>query len=61
MEIISLSYARPRREWIKVSCPWCGRSVRVGTREAVECGCGALHRWTGHMLYHIPSLRRKQS
>ena len=47
--------------FVQVTCPFCGREKKVGTKSTVECDCHALHRWTGQSLYHIPSISTKRT
>ncbi|MGI6656284.1 MAG: hypothetical protein ACOX5Z_05595 [Desulfobulbus sp.] len=55
-EIISKP-CRQRRQHVIVTCPWCGRKIWLEKRTACSCRCGALHRWTGDYLYHVPKVR----
>ncbi len=46
-----------RLQRIGITCPWCGRELRVEKETATPCRCGALHRWNGKTMYHIPKVK----
>lgn len=46
---------RPQR--IAVTCPWCGREIAIEKKSTAQCHCGALHRWNGSTMYHIPKVK----
>ncbi len=56
LEIITKP-CRQRRQRVAVNCPWCGRLLRVEMKSATPCPCGALHRWNGATLFHVPKVK----
>ncbi len=56
LEIITKP-CRQRRQRVSVTCPWCSQTLQVEKQTATLCPCGALHRWNGTMLYHVPKVK----
>lgn len=56
LEIITRP-CRQRKPRVSATCPWCSRKVLVEKKSTLPCACGALHRWNGSTLYHVPKVK----
>lgn len=53
-EIIIRKVLVKGRNILEIECPWCKRQVRIVLGASRNCPCGALHRWNGASVHHIP-------